>query len=266
MAFEELKERQSRMWGNGPYQNVTDTIVDIHETVIERLQAQPGERWLDLACGTGAVSERAARAGARVTGVDLAPALIETATERAHAAGLEIDYRLGDCERLTEIEDGAFDVLSSTCGIMFAPDHAAAARELGRVTRPGGRLALANWEADGGLGRMFKVMAPYQPAPAPGVGSPFAWGDESNVEGLLGDAFELRFEHLVSTYRVASGEEYWQVFSSSYGPTKTLAESLDPDRREQLHQDWVDLFENEYRSNGEIAHPREYLLVLGTRR
>lgn len=266
MAFEELKERQSRMWGNGPYQNVTDTIADVHEVVLERLQARPGERWLDLACGTGAVAERAARAGARVTGVDLAPALIETARERAVAAGLEIDYRLGDCGDLAEIEDGVFDVVSSTCGIMFAPDHAATARELGRVTRPGGRNALANWEADGGVGRMFKMMAPYQPAPVSGVGSPFACGDESHVEELLGDAFELRFEHHVSTYRVSSGEEYWQVFSSSYGPTKTLAEALDPDRRERLHQDWVDFFETEYRGGGEIAHTREYLLVLGARR
>src|SRR5204863_1038948 len=100
----------------------------------------------------------------------------------------------------------------------------------------GGRIALANWAAHGGVGRMFEMMAPYQPAPVSGVGSPFAWGDESHVEELLGEAFELRFEHHVSTYRVSSGEEYWQVFSSSYGPTKTLAESLDRDRREQLHQ------------------------------
>jgi SAM-dependent methyltransferase len=266
VAFEELKARQSQVWGNGPYQNVTETIADIHQTVIERLAPRPGERWLDLACGTGAVAERAARAGARVTGVDLAPALIDTARGRAKAAGLEIDYRVGDCENLSEIDDGAYDFASSTCGIMFAPDHAATAAELARVVRPGGQIALASWEASGGVGELFKLMAPYQPPPAPGAGSPFAWGDEDDVSRLLADAFQLRFEHLDSTYRVSSGEEYWQVFSSSYGPTKSLAESLDPGRREQLHQEWCEFFEREYRRGDEIVHPRQYLLVVGTRR
>lgn len=266
MAFEELKARQSQVWGNGPYQNVTETIADIHQTVIERLAPQPGEHWLDLACGTGAVAERAARAGARVTGIDLAPSLIETARRRAQAAGLEIDYRVGDCEDLTEIGDAAYDFVSSTCGIMFAPDHAATAGELARVLRPGGRIALASWKASGGVGELFKLMAPYQPPPAPGAGSPFAWGDEREVSRLLAGAFQLQFEHLDSTYRVSSGEEYWQVFSSSYGPTKSLAESLDPGRREQLRHDWIGFFEREYRRDDTIVHPREYLLVLGTRR
>src|SRR6187200_638295 len=100
MAYEELKQRQSAMWGNGPYQRITETLGDIHELVIERLDPRPGDRWLDLACGTGAISERAAAAGANVTGVDLAPALIETAKERAREADLEIDYRVGDAENL----------------------------------------------------------------------------------------------------------------------------------------------------------------------
>ena len=87
MAFEELKAKQSMMWGTGPYQNVTDTITDIHERVVDRLAPTEGVSWLDLACGTGAVAERAAEAGADVTGVDLAPALIETAKERASERG-----------------------------------------------------------------------------------------------------------------------------------------------------------------------------------
>jgi SAM-dependent methyltransferase len=266
MPFEELKERQSRMWGNGPYENVTATLLDLHDLVLERLSPRPGMRWLDLACGTGALTERAAQAGADVTGIDLAPVLIETAQRRAAAAGLDIDYRVGDCENLEGVEDASFDAVSSTCGVMFAPDHEATARELGRVTAPGGTIALANWTPEGGLGRLFKVMAPFQPPPAPGAGSPFAWGTETHVRELLGSDFDLEIEEHVSTYRVPSGEEYWQVFSSSYGPTKTLAESLDDDRREELHRSWVDLFENDYRDGDEIAHTREYLLVLGTRR
>jgi ubiquinone/menaquinone biosynthesis C-methylase UbiE len=138
MAYEDLKQRQSVMWGNGPYQRITETITDIHDVVLERLAPQPGDRWLDLACGTGAVAERAAAAGATVTGVDLAPVLIETAKERAAELGLEIDYRVGDAENL-ELEDASFDKVSSTCGIMFAPDHEAVARELARVTTPAGR-------------------------------------------------------------------------------------------------------------------------------
>ena len=264
MAFEELKQRQSAMWGSGPYERVTDTIRDIHALVVSRLAPQPGERWLDLACGTGSVSTLAAEAGARVTGVDLAPALIETARREAQERGLEIDYRVGDCERL-ELEDGAYDVVSSTCGIMFAPDHAATARELARVAAPGGRIGLANWRPEGGVGEMFRMMAPFQPPPAAGAGSPFDWGREEHVEELLGEAFELRFEEHASTFRIGSGEEYWQLFSTSYGPTKTLAESLG-DRSEELHRAWVDFFENRYRQDGEIVHVREYLLVLGTRK
>src|ERR1700693_3061891 len=136
MGFEELKSKQSVMWGTGQYQNVTETITDIHEVVVGRLEAGPGVQWLDLACGTGAVAERAAQAGADVTGVDLAPALIETAKERAQERSLDIDYRVGDCEKL-DVADGAFDAVSSTCGVMFAPAHEAPCRELVHVVSPG---------------------------------------------------------------------------------------------------------------------------------
>jgi ubiquinone/menaquinone biosynthesis C-methylase UbiE len=264
MAFEELKQRQSVMWGNGPYQRITETLVDIHELVLERLDPDPGERWLDLACGTGAIAERAARAGADVVGIDLAPVLIETATERAREQGLDIDYRVGDVERLDGIEDASFDVVSSTVGIMFAPDHEAAAREVARVVRPGGRIGLANWTPEGGLGRMFKMMAPFQPAPPPS--SPFDWGKPERVRELLGEAFDLEIEEHVSTLETADGEEYWQLFATSYGPTKTLAESLPDDRREEFHRTWVEFFERDYSEGGKVVHPREYLLVLGTRR
>ncbi|HXG75437.1 MAG TPA: class I SAM-dependent methyltransferase [Gaiellaceae bacterium] len=261
MAYEELKARQSVAWGNGPYQRITETIADIHELVVERLDPQPGTRWLDLACGTGAVAERAAARGASVTGLDLAPALIETAKERARERGLEIEYVVGDCES-TGFADGSFDAVSSTCGVMFAPDHEAVARELARVTAPGGRLALANWTPEGGVSDLFRLMAPYQPAPPPS--SPFAWGDEERVRELLGDAFDLRIERHVSTLEIASGEAYWELFATSYGPTKTLVETIG-ERAEDLRRDWVEFFEQNHRRNGGVVHEREYLLVLGTR-
>jgi SAM-dependent methyltransferase len=262
MAFEELKQKQSVMWGNGPYQRITETVADIHERVVERLAPQVGDSWLDLATGTGAVAERAAAAGADVTGLDLAPVLIQTAKERAAELGLDIEYVVGDVENL-QFEDGSFDKVSSTCGIMFAPDHEATAAEIARVTRPGGQIALANWTPTGGLAKMFKVMAPYQPAPPPS--SPFDWGDQTRVQELLGDAFDLTLEEHVSTLRTPTAEDYWELFSTSYGPTKTLAESLG-ERREDLHRDWIEFFETNYKTNGEIAHTREYLLILGTRR
>jgi SAM-dependent methyltransferase len=262
VAFEELKKKQSVVWGNGPYQRITETIADIQDRAVEALDPQPGDKWLDLACGTGATSERACAAGATVTGLDLSPVLIDTAKERAGELGFSIDYVVGDVERLA-FEDATFDKVSSTCGIMFAPDHEATASEIARVTRPGGRIALVNWTLTGGMAKVFKVMAPYQPAPPPS--NPFLWGDEQHVRDLLGETFELELEEGVSTLRISSGEAYWELFSTSYGPTKSLAESLG-DRREELHRDWVDFFETSYRANGEIEHAREYLLVLGTRR
>jgi SAM-dependent methyltransferase len=262
MAYEELKQRQSVVWGTGPYQRITETLEDIHELVIDRLAPQADRSWLDLACGTGAVAERAASLGAPVTGIDLAPALIQTARERAAERDLDIDYRVGDCERL-EVDDASFDVVSSTLGIMFAPDHEAVAGELARVVTPGGRLGLASWTPTSGIADMFKLMAPFQPAPPPS--RPFDWGDEATVRELLGDAFTLTFEHHNSPVEFASGDAYWELFATSYGPTRTLAESLG-DRRAELQRSFVDFFETNHRTNGHVVHPRQYLLVLGERR
>jgi ubiquinone/menaquinone biosynthesis C-methylase UbiE len=262
VAFEELKARQSVIWGNGPYQRITETLSDIHDLVIERMQPRSDIRWLDLACGTGAVAERAAAIGADVTGADLAPALIDTARERARELDLDIDYVVADCEQL-EFEDGHFHAVSSTCGVMFAPDHQAVARELARVTERGGRVALANWTPTSGIADLFRIMAPFQAAPPPS--NPFDWGDESRVREQLGEWFELDFETHLSTLEIESGEAYWELFSTSYGPTKTLAESLG-ERREELREAWASFFEENHRENGKIVHEREYILVLGTRR
>ncbi len=265
MPFEELKQKQSVMWGNGPYERVTDTLADAHDMVVGRIAAQPGERWLDLATGTGAVAKKAARAGAQVTGIDLAPVLIETAKREAAEEGLEIDFRVGDCENLEGIEDGSFDIVTSTCGVMFAPNHEATASELARVVRPGGRLAMVNWTPEGGVGELFQLMKPFQPPPPEGVRSPFEWGKRDRLAELLGDAYDLNIEEHVSTLTIPSGEDYWQLFVTSYGPTKTLVESLDDDRGEELHRSWVDFFDSNYREGDAVVHPRQYLLVLGTR-
>lgn len=149
---------------------------------------------------------------------------------------------------------------------MFSPHHEATANELKRVVKAGGRIGLANWTPEGGLAKMFAMMKPFQPPPPEGAGNPFEWGSEGHVTELLGDAFDLEFERHISHLRIPSGEGYWRLFSSSYGPTRTLMESLDDDRREELHRAWVQFFETNYQSNGEIDHDREWLLVYGTRR
>jgi SAM-dependent methyltransferase len=264
MPFEELKVRHAVVWGSGPYQGITETITDIHQRVIERLAPGPRQRFLDLACGTGAVAELAAAAGADVVGVDIAPGLIEQARERAAERGLAIEYLVGDAEALG-LDSESFDLVASTCGVMFAPDHQAVARELARVPKPGGRIALACWTPDSGLAEMFQVMRPFQPAPPPGVGNQFDWGREDYVRDLLGDDFDLEFEHGDSTLRADSGETVWQLFSTEYGPTKTLAESLDDEKREELHREFVELHEGS-RANGGIEFSRTYLLTLGTRK
>lgn len=264
MAFTELKARQSVMWGNGPYERITNTIRDIHTLVVDRLAPAAGDKWLDAATGTGAVALLAAERGADVVGMDLAPVLVDTAKELAKERGLDVRFEVGDAEQMS-YDDASFDFVSSTCGVMFAPDHAAVARELARVTRPGGRIALACWTPEGGLGQMFRMMGPFLPPPAPGVGSPFDWGREAHVRELLDESFDLEFEEHVSTLAIDSGEAYWELFSTSYGPTKTAAEALDADRYEEFHQTWVDFFEQR-RTGGDVVHDREYLLTLGTRR
>jgi SAM-dependent methyltransferase len=267
MAFEELKQKQSAMWGAGPFERVESTITQLHDAVFEQLAPHAdGAAWLDVGCGTGALALRAARTGADVTGIDLAPALIETAKQRAEEEGVSVDFRVGDVERLDGIDDTSFDLVSSTVGVMFAPDHAASARQLARVTKPGGRLCLANWTLEGGIGRMFGMMRPFQPPPPEGAGSPFAWGDPEYVERLLGGDFELKFEKRMSSATFDSPEAYWQLMVESYGPTKALAESLG-DRREELHRTWVDFYgDDRYARDGHIEEDREYLLTTGIRR
>jgi SAM-dependent methyltransferase len=264
VAFEELKAKHKKVWGSGPYQGISDHLAIAHDHLLRAVEPVQGERWLDVATGTGEVAIRAARGGASVTGLDLAPELLETARARAADAGVEVSFDEGDAENLP-YEDASFDTVTSSFGVMFAPDHQAAARELSRVCRPGGRLGLLTWHPKLGVAEFFKVMAAYQPPPPEGVGSPFAWGDRDHLGELLGDAFELRYEEGDAPQTGASSEEIWELFSTDYGPTHTLAESLDDERREALKRDWVAYFD-QFREGDGISQPRPYVLVLGTRR
>jgi SAM-dependent methyltransferase len=264
MAFDELKRRQSVVWGSAPFERVAVRAADIHDHLVAELDPQPGDRWLDVGTGTGAVAVRAARAGAAVTGCDLAPALIETATRLAAEEGLSIVYEVGDAEQLP-YADASFDVISSSFGAIFAPNHAAAGAELARVCRPGGRIGLTAWDPDGGIGDFFRLMSGFQPPPPDGAGNPLDWGREEHVRKLLADDFELRFVHGDDPLESDSADDEWQLMVTSFGPLKMLNDSLDAGRREELRKVYVDYLE-QHLTNGRIQAPREYLIILGTRR
>jgi SAM-dependent methyltransferase len=262
MAFAELKEFQGKMWGSGPFEEIEALISDMHETLVEALGPRDGESWLDVGCGTGGVTTRAAHGGAEVTGVDLAPALIDTARNRAADDGLDITYEVGDAEDLT-FEDASFEVVSSSVGVMFAPDHAAG--ELARVCAPGGRLGITAWRPDGGVGKFFLWMRQFQPPPPEGVGIPLAWGTEEHVTELLGDAFDLEFAEHDSVLEIESGEAMYDKFAHAFGPVRTLIDNMEPKRREEFRTAFI-AFAEEDRVGDKLVQSRTYLLTTGRRK
>src|SRR5262249_21729253 len=199
-------QRPATVWSSGgsDYDQISRGIADSIEHCVMRLNPQPGERILDLSTGTGWTSRLVARRGASVVGADIAEDLLEAARARAAADGLSIEYRIGDAEDLP-FATGEFDAVISTVGVMFASRQEAAAAELARVCRPGGRIALTTWTADGNVLKMFEVMKRYMPAPPnPAPRSPFEWGRTERIKELLGGAFDLKFEKAVSYYREPS--------------------------------------------------------------
>jgi SAM-dependent methyltransferase len=264
VAFEELKERQRIAWGAAPFEKIEDSIAVMHDDLVGRLEPRPGETWLDLGCGTGAVSMRAARPGADVTGVDLSEVMVETARRRAREEGLAIEYIVGDAEAIP-CADGSFDVVSSSVGLIFAPDHEAVARELARVTRPGGRLGLAAWHPESGIAKGQRLAARFQPPPPEGAGNPFQWGTEAHARELLGASFELEFHTGDAPHIGESGEALWAYALAGVGPVRLLYDSLDPEQREEYHRASVELYEEDRRGDG-IHQPRPYLLTIGRRR
>lgn len=263
--FAELKQRQAAVWSAGAFENVADSIQDMHAALVEALGPKPGEEWLDVGCGAGHVAELAAGAGAHVTGIDLSPRLVEVAQARAHAGGYHIHYRVGDAENL-DVDDATFDVVSSSVGMIFAPDHAAAARELARVVRPGGRLGFTAWTPEGRVGEMFKAMAQFQPPPPEGAGSPLQWGSEEHVRELVGDSFDLRIERRMSRGEADSIEEEWERFSTNFGPVVTLRKMLPPERWAELEKTMLEYSEQSRQPDGRSVDDREFLLVTGIRR
>lgn len=261
-AIQPHNERAASVWSSGgrDYEEIIRGVYDGIDTTVARLNPHPGERILDVATGTGITARACARRGAEVTGMDIAAGLLDAA--RSLSGGLAIDYRLGDAEALP-VADASFDAVVSTFGVMFVSRPEAAAAELARVCKPGGRLALATWTPDGAIAEMFGVMRPYMAAP-PAV-SPFDWGRRERLEALLGGAFDLTIVTETSHYVETGGEAAWNTFVTGYGPTRMLAASLDDDRRAALKRDFV-AFHERFREGQGIHVPRTYVVTTGIRR
>jgi SAM-dependent methyltransferase len=248
------------LWNEGIYDRLATVLDPIHDELVERLEPTSGERWLDLGTATGAVALRAARAGAEVAALDPSEPMIEKAREDAEAAGLAIRFDVGNVEYLP-YEDGEFDVVSSNFGLIFAADHANVAGELARVARPGARLGFTAWKPNPKLSELYRR---FTDEPLEGREAT-EWGREDHVEDMLGEDFELEFSDGTLWIDAASGEELWQLFSTSAPPVTALLDKLESEKAEAFHQAFVELYES-YREGERVRAPRRYLLTLGTRR
>jgi SAM-dependent methyltransferase len=266
MAFEELKAQHAEMWGAAPWERFgAPSMADIHDDLVRRLGVRAGEHWLDLATGTGTVATRAPRRGAVVTGLDLAPKMIQTAQRLAAEAGLEITYEVGDVEDVPH-PAASFDTVSSAMGVIAAPDHEAVARELARMRKPGGRIGLAAWRPDGHMGGQFALLAKYLPPPPEGIGNGLDWGRRDYTAEMLGAAFDLEFFDGQSPEHGESPESLWEMSSTSIGPVKAMLASLDAGQQAQLRADFIEDWGRYRTADGTVAMPREYLIILGHRK
>lgn len=265
MAFEELKERHAAMWGSAPFENIAGTLADMHANVVAAMEGEAGKRWLDVGCGTGELAFMAVATGARVTGSDLAPNLVETARRQAGERGLDVAFEVGDAEALP-YDDASFDIVTSSIGAIFAPDHEAVASQLARVCRSGGRLGMTAWtKGDGSVDRFFEIIGSYAPPPPPGAGIPIEWGEPEHCEKLLGPSFDLEITSHNTPWQVETAEEMWTEISENFGPIATLLRMLPPERAADFRQELIELFEEERTSDG-VRMDRFYNLVVGTRK
>ena len=260
-----LKTGLRSMWMSGDYDRFSRFMDRSARDFYERLEVAPGSRLLDVACGGGQLALIAAREGADVTGVDIAPNLVARAAARAKAEGLPARFEEGDAEAL-RFEDGSFDVVTSLIGARFAPRPERVASELLRVCAPGGTLAMANWTAEGFVGTMFRTIAGFI-APN-GMPSPLLWGNEAKVRERLApgaSSMNLSRRQYLFDYPFPP-EEVVEFYRLNYGPTARAFASLDEVAAGRLRRELVDLWSSANLGGKEITIVKaEYLEVVAER-
>jgi SAM-dependent methyltransferase len=267
MELTEAKQQAKTTWAAGDYDAIVDYIWSVGGDLVERVGVTEGDEVLDAACGTGNATIPAAQTGARTTGLDITPELLEGARRRAAEAGVAVEWVEGDAEALP-FDDASFDVVLSTFGCMFAPDHTKAAAEIARVVRPGGRIGIAAWTPDGSIGRFFQALSAFAPPPPPGFMPPPLWGDRDHVMNLFdGTGVELRFEEAAVHFEFESAEAAAEEYATKFGPIVMLREALEPEGRwDEAYAALIDFYrEGEESEGGPIALDGEYLITLGTR-
>jgi ubiquinone/menaquinone biosynthesis C-methylase UbiE len=256
-----VKARQQATWASGDFAMVAARLVWPAEQLCEAADLQAGWRVLDVATGSGNAALAAARRGCKAFGVDYVPALLARARARAEAELLEVEFREGDAENLP-FPDASFDAVTSIYGVMFAPDHVKAARELARVCRPGGIIALASWTPDGFIGDTFRIVSKYVPVVA-GVTPPIRWGDEEYLKSIFGKSIRsITSTVQTNIFRYPSAAANVEFFRRYYGPTLKLFEAVGDAGAVRLANELADLalrYDRNGGKGGPIAIAGEYL-------
>ena len=264
--FTGIKQKQQATWASGDFAVIGTTLQIVGESLAEAADVRAGERVLDVAAGNGNATLAAARRFAAVTSTDYVPELLEKGAARAAAEGLDVQFRHADAEDLP-FDDGTFDVVLSTFGAMFTPEHTRPAGEMLRVVRSGGRIGLANWTPEGFIGQLFKIVGAYLPPPA-GLKSPALWGTEPHIVELFGtQATDIRTERKHFNFRYRSAAHWVQVFRDYYGPTHKAFAALDGAPRQSFEADLIALLERlNVGGRHSLVVPGEYLEVVITKR
>jgi SAM-dependent methyltransferase len=261
--IQSIKACQKATWESGDFGQVAKFIMTDAEAFMVRIDLQPGMKVLDAACGTGNLAVLAARRGCVTSGLDIASNLLAQARERARKESLAIEFTEGDAEAMP-YPDASFDAVVSMYGVMFAPRPERVVSELGRVVKPGGFIALANWAPDGFIGKMFAVFARHLPPPA-GFPSPLLWGDEAVVRARFAGVGEnLRLtRHTARMWFPFDPTGTVDFFRRYYGPTLRAFDSLKPPGQAALSRDLVELQTRHNVSTraDETETPSEYLEV-----
>ncbi|KAA5540569.1 class I SAM-dependent methyltransferase [Adhaeribacter rhizoryzae] len=260
------------LWEKGDFTQLAETMRESGAALINELEITKELNVLDLGCGDGTTAIPAAKLGANVLGVDIARNLVEAGNKRAQAQGLtNCTFQEGDATDLQELQDATFDLVVSIFGAMFAPKPFDVAKEMVRVTRPGGRIVMGNWiPGDPTLvAQILRISSAYTPPPPEGFISPMLWGVEEQVLERFGQAGiakeNISFVKDTFTFNAAySPAAFVSKFKNYYGPTMNAFEAAEKNGKAlQLQQELEELFNNQNKASQEntTSIPATYLRV-----